>query len=98
MNNIINKFPLTADKVMPETHLKDLKVGTYSVCGPFTQHKDRINKFVQTGDTNYIYKNGVNKACFAHDAAYSNFKDMKNRTGADKILRDKAYEIARDPK
>ena len=63
-----------------------------------TRHKDRINKFIQTGDTNYIYKNELDKACFAHDAAYSNFKDIKNRTTADKILRDKAYKIAKDPK
>ena len=44
MNNIINKFLLTADKFVPEAHLKDLKVGTYSACGPFTRHKDIINK------------------------------------------------------
>ena len=62
------------------------------------QHKDRINKFIQTGDTNYIYKNDLDKACFAHDAAYSDFKDIKSRTAADKILRDKAYKIAKDPK
>ena len=98
MNNIINKFILTADKFIPETHLKDLKVGTYSACGPFTQHKDRISKFIKTGNTDYIYKNELDKACFAHDAAYSDFKDIKNRTGADKILRDKAYKIAKDPK
>ena len=39
---------------MPETHLKDLKVGTYSACGPFTQHEDRIDKFIQTGDTKHV--------------------------------------------
>ena len=83
---------------MPEAHLKDLKIGTYSACGPFTRHKDRINKFTQTGDTNYIYTNELDKACFAHDAAYSGFKDIKNRTAADKILRDKAYKIAKYPK
>ena len=93
MDNVINEFLLTADKFMPETHLKGLKVGTYSVCGSFTRHKDRINKFIQTGDTNYIYKNELDKACFAHDAAYSDFKDIKNRAAADRILRDKAYKI-----
>ena len=61
MNNIINKFLLTADRFMPEAYLKDLKVGTYSACGPFTRHKDRINKFIQTGDTNYMYKNELDK-------------------------------------
>ena len=54
---------------MPETHLKDLKVGTYSACGPFTRYKNRTNKFIQTCDTNYIYKNELDKGCFACDAA-----------------------------
>ena len=98
MNNIINKFLLTADKFMPEAHLKDLKLGTYRACGPFTKHKDRINKFIQTGYTNYIYKSELDKACFAHDAAYSDFKDIKNRTAGDKLLRDKAYKRAKDSK
>ena len=98
MNNLINKFLFTAEKFMPEVHLKDLKVGTYSACGTFTRHKDRINKFIKTGDTNYIYKNELVKACFAHDAAYSNFKEVKNRTAAVKFLRDKAYKIAKGPK
>ena len=98
MNDIINKFLLAGDKFTPETHLKYLKVGTYNTCGPFTRHKDRINKLIQTGETNHIYKNEIDKACFAHDAAYSDFKDIKNRAAADKILRDKAYEIAKDPK
>ena len=57
MNNVIHKFLLTVDKFMHETHLKDLKVGTYRACGPFTRHRDRINKFIETGDTKYIYKN-----------------------------------------
>ena len=83
---------------MLETHLRDLKVCTYSACGPLTRHKDRINKFIQTGDTHYIYKNELDKACFAHDAAYSDFKDIKSRAIADKISRDKAYKIAVNPK
>ena len=98
MNNIINKFLLAADKCLSEAHLKDLEVGTHSDCGPFTRPKDRINRFIQTDGTNYIYKNKLDKACFAYDAAYTDFKDIKNRTAADKILRDKAYKIAKDPK
>ena len=53
MNNIINKFLLTADK-MPKTRLIDFKVGTCSACGPFIQHKDRITKLIEIGNTNYI--------------------------------------------
>ena len=82
---------------MPEMHLRQHQV-TYSACGPFTKHKQRIQKFKETGDTNYIYKNELDKACFAHDAAYSDSKDLTKRTLADNILRDKAFNIAKDPK
>ena len=58
----------------------------------------RIQKFKETGDTSYIYKNELDKACFQHDMAYGDFKDLKRRTGSDKILRDKAFNIAKNPK
>ena len=70
MNNKINKFLLAGDKFMPEMHLRQPGF-TYSACGPFTKHKERIKKFEQTGDTRYIYRNELDKACFQHDAAYS---------------------------
>ena len=76
MNKIVNKFLLAGDKSMPEMHLKQPGF-TYSACGPFTKNKERINKFKQTGDTNYIYKNELNKACFQQDMAYEDFKDLK---------------------
>ena len=94
MNNIINTFLLEGDKFMPEMHLRNPHF-TYSVCRPFTKHKQRIQKFKETGDTNYIYKNELDKACFAHDAAYSDSKDLTKRTVADKILRNKAFNIAK---
>ena len=97
MNNIINTFLLAGDKFMPEMHLRQPQF-TYSTSGPFTKHKKRIQKFKKTGDTNYIYKNELDKACFAHDAAYSDSKDPTKRTAADKILRNKAFNIAKDPK
>ena len=97
MNNIINKFLLAGDKFMPEMPLRQPQF-TYSACGPFTKHKQRIQKFKETADTNYIYKNELDKACFAHDAAYSDSKDLTKRTVADKILRDKEFNIAKDPK
>ena len=97
MNNIINKFLLAGNKFMPEMHLRQPQF-TYSVCGPFTRHKQRIQKFKETGDTNYIYKNELDKACIAHDAAYSDSKDLTKRTVADKILRNRAFNIAKDPK
>ena len=76
MNNIINKFLLAGDKFIPEMHLRQPQF-TYSVCGPFTKHKQRIQKFKETGDTNYICKNELDKACFAHDAAYSDLKFLQ---------------------
>ena len=57
-----------------------------------------MDQFKKTGDTNYIYKNELDKACFAHDAAYSDSKDLTKRTVADKILKDRAFNIAKDTK
>ena len=97
MNNIINKFLLAGDKFMPEMHLRQPQF-TYSACGPFTKHKQRIQKFKETEDTNYIYKNELDKACFAHDAAYSDSKDLTKRSVSDKILRNRTFNNAKDPK
>ena len=93
MNNIINKFLLVGDKFMPEMHLKQLRF-VYSACGLFTRHKERMKEFKRTGDTRYIYRNELDKACFQHDSAYAGHKDLINRTETDKVLRDKAYDIA----
>ena len=87
MNEIVNKFLLADDKFMPEKHLKQPGF-TYSTCGTFTKNKERIQKFKETGDTSYIYKNELDKACFQHDMTYGDFKDLKRRTASDKILRD----------
>ena len=65
MNEIINKVLLVGDKFMPEMHLKQPGF-TYSACSPFTKNKERIEKFMQTGDTDFIYKNELNKACYQH--------------------------------
>ena len=97
MNNIINKFLLVGDKFMPEMHLRQPRF-VYSACGPFNRHKERIKEFKRTGDTRYIYRNELDKACFQHDSAYADHKDLINRTKADKVLRDKAYNIASNPK
>ena len=84
MNEIVNKFLLAGDKFMSEMHLKQPGF-TYSACGPFTKNKERIQKFKETGDTSYIYKNELDKACFQHDMAYRDFKDLKRRTASDKF-------------
>ena len=62
----------------------------YSACGPFTKNKERTEKFMKTGNTDFIYRNKLDKACFQHDMACRNFKDLARRTASDKVLRDKA--------
>ena len=97
MNKIVNNFLLAGDKFMPEMHLKHPGF-IYSACGPFTKNKERIQKFEETGDTNYIYKNQIDNSCFQHDMAYGDFKDLERRTASDKVLRDKTFNIAKNPK
>ena len=97
MNEIVNKFLLAGDKCMPEMHLKQPGF-TYIACGPFTRNKKRIQKFKERGDTSYIYKNELDKACFQHDMAYGDFKDLARRRVSDKVLRDKAFNVAKHHK
>ena len=79
MNDIINKFLLVGDKFMPEMRLRQPGF-TYSACGPFTKNKERIEKFMQSGNTDFIYKNELDKACFQYDMAYGRSKDLVKRT------------------
>ena len=97
INEIVNKFLLAGDKFIPEMHLKQPGF-TYSACGPFTRKKQRIQKFKETGYTSYIYKYELDKACFQHDMAYRDFKDLKGRTTSEKVLRYKAFNIAKNAK
>ena len=97
MNKIVNTFLLAEDKFMPEMHLKQPGF-TYSACGPFTKNKERIEKFMQTGNTNFIYKNELDKAWFRHNMAYGKSKDLVKKTQSDKVLKDKAFKIVSDPK
>ena len=97
MNEIVNKFLLSGDKFMPEMYLTQPGF-TYSACEPFTKNKERIQKFKETEATRYIYSNELDKAYFQHDMAYGDFKDLKGRTNSDRILRDKAFNIAKNHK
>ena len=98
MNELVNKFLLVGDKFTPKMHLRQPGF-TYIACGKrFTKNKERIQKLKETGDTSYIYKNELDKACFQHDMAYRDFKDLAKRTFADKVLRDKAFKITSDQK
>ena len=96
-NEIVNKFLLAGDKFMPEMHLKQPEF-TYSACDPFTRNKERIEKFRQIGNTYFIYRYELDKACFQHDMAYGKSKDLAKRTQSDKVLRDKAFKIVSAPK
>ena len=96
MNDIMYTFLLAGNTFMPEMHLRQPGF-TYSACGPFTENKERTRKFKATGDSRYIYKNELNKAGFQHDMAYGDFKDLAKGTTADKVLRNKALNIARVP-
>ena len=84
MNETVNKLLLVGDKCMSEMHLKQPGF-TYSACGPFTKNKERIEKFMQTGNTNFIYQNEPDKACFQHDMPY------RKKIQSDKVLKDKAF-------
>ena len=97
MNETVNKFLLVRDKFMPEMHLKQHGFA-YSACGPFTKNKERIEKFMQTGNTNFMDRNELDKACFQHDTAYSKSKDLEKRTQSDIFFKDKAFKIASDRK
>ena len=83
MNNIINKFLLTGEKFMPELHLKQPGF-TYIVFVPFTKLHERIQKFREAGNLKHLYRN----------TAHSDSKDLTKGTISDKILKDRAYEVA----
>ena len=97
MNEIVNKFLLVGGKFMSDMFLKQPGF-TYSACGPFTKNKERIEKFMQTGNTNFIYKNELDKACFQQDMAYGKTEYLTKRTQSDKGLKDKTFKISSDPR
>ena len=97
MNQIINQLLLAAEKFRPEMHLRQPGF-TYRACEPFTKNKERTQKFQEAKDPRYIFHNELNKVCFQHYVAYGDFKNLRRRTSYDNILRDKAFNIAKNPK
>ena len=97
MNEIVNKFLLVGGKFMTEMHLKQPGF-TYIACGPLTKNKDRTENFMQTENTKCIYKNDIDKACFQHNMAFGKYKDLTKRTQSVKVLKDKAFKFASNPK
>ena len=91
MNEIVNKFLLAGDKCMAEMHLNP---GSLIVLvGHLLKTRKEFKNLKK-----YIYKNELDKVCFQHDMAHGDFKDLKRRTYFDKVLRDKAFNIAKCPK
>ena len=96
MNEIANRFLLVGDKFMREMYLNSLVLLTVIV-GHLPKTKKEMKSLCRTGNTDFIYKNELDKACFQHDMAYGKSKDLAKRTQSDKVLRDKAFKIASDP-
>ena len=97
MNEMVNRFLLAGDKFMPEMHLKQPGF-TFNTCGPFTTNRERMQKVKETGDTKYIYRNELDKACFQHYMAHRYFKDLVRRAASYKVLKDIEFNIAKNPK
>ena len=101
MKEIVNKLLLAGDKLLPEMYLKQPGF-TYSACGSFTKNKEKRRKIKKQkqkiGDSRNIYRNELDKACFQHDMTYGYFKDLAKRAASDEVLRDKAFNIAKNPK
>ena len=97
MKETTNQFSLVGDKFMLEIQLRQPGF-SFSVCRLFSKNKEPIQKFKETGGSNYIYQNKLDKVCFQHDMAYEDFKYLPKRTIADKISCDKAFNIAKNPK
>ena len=96
MNKFVDKFLLTGEKFMHELHLRQPWF-IYSACRPFTKCRERIQIFRETGNLKRPYSNELGKACFPHDAVYSDSKNVAKRTISDKVFKDRAHGIDRNP-
>lgn len=87
LKNVIKHIPVgtalnRAIDVLPfELHLP----GGYRYCGPGTKLKKRLAR----GDSGI---NKLDEACKLHDIAYSKYSDSKNRSIADRVLAEKAWQ------
>ena len=97
MDKTINKFLLVGNKSVHEVHLNQPGF-TYSACEPFTKQIERNQKFQETGNLKHIFKSELDKTAFSYDAVYSDIKDIAKGTISDEILKDRAYQIAINPK
>ena len=93
MNEIVNKFLFARDKFMPEMHLKQPGF-TYSAYGPFTKNKERIQKFKEIEIQAIFTKTNLIKL----DFNMIWLKDLSRRTASDEVLRDQAFNVAKNAK
>ena len=97
MNEIINKFVLAGENCMSQMHLKQPGF-TYSTYGPFTKNKEKNKKLKEIGDIST--KINLIRHAFSMTGmmTYRDFKDLARRTASDKVLRDKAFNNAKNSK
>ena len=97
MNQIVYKFSLAGAKFMSGLHSRQAEF-TGSTCREFEKHRESFNKFKEPDDLKYIHKNKLDKACLDCDDASAIGKYLAKLTVSDKVMKDKAYEIALNPK
>ena len=90
-------FLLERDKFMPKMHLRQPGF-TYSLFTKKTKKEYKNLKKQEIYYEIYYLCFELDKACFQHDMAYRDFKDLTRKTAADKILRNKSFNIAKNPK
>ena len=94
INGLVKKLLLSGNKFMPKTHLIQ---PAFTIVLVYHVLK-RIQNFKETGDTKYIYRNELDKDCLQHDMTYGDFKDLAKIAASDKVFKDKAFNIAKNPK
>ena len=93
----MNKFFLVGDTFIPQINLKKPRF-TYSACSQFTENKERIEKFMETGNTDFIDRNELDKAWFHYYVDCGKSNDLTRITQSDKALKDKAFKTASNRK
>ena len=98
MNETVNKFLLTGDRFIPEMHLREpgFTYSGFTNSRLFTKNKESKN--FKKGDSRHIYQNKLNRVCSQHDMTYGDFKNLTRRIASDKILRDAAFNMAKNSK
>ena len=90
MNEMLNKFLLAGDTLMPKMHFRQSEGIT---CKQFTKNQERIKKSKETGHCRYIYQKELDKVCFQHNIGYGDSRNFSRGASSDKILPDKLFNI-----